>query len=514
MILLKLNADIVFDNMPAQYGAHMEGPKEKRLLLRRPQLYEGLEHPFEANTLTLVRAERLPQRARAEAGAVIICIGPSPWLKRYRNRCTVIQVDESCDFYQLFNTIQGIFDTYESWEHDLLDIVEDSVDISRMLTRTEPLLGAGLIALDKDFKLVGISEHSNIGIVSNADVNAGLQSLDLSSLGQYLSLRDLSMERQEPFVIDIYGTLTLNYNLYLDDVYAGCVTAQYGDRPNRPSDAPILKFLGERIERALRQLASFEPDDKGTMRGAIQDLVEGYPLDSVGRSLFERAAARRSFACMRLKLSNHLQNLPIGYIRNMVESAFPRSIAFEHHKNSVVVFVDLDELDQTVPYVEAIRHALEPFTSTMGMRAGLSDPVADLLQARLYYLEANIALENGSLFAPEDAVHTFQDHVLEEMIVGSLGELPIRLLCPPGLMSLIEHDKVSSTSYLETLRCFLENNTNVTKTASELYVHRSTLIERLARIRRELGVDLDDSDMQLRLRMILKAMQISERQAG
>ncbi len=514
VIPLKLNADIVFDNMPAQYGARMDGPKEERLLLRRPQLYEGLERPFEANSLTLVRAERLPQRARSEAGAVIVCIGPSPRLRRYRNHCTVIQVDESCDFYQLFNTIQGIFDTYDSWEHDLLELTEEGTDISRMLTRTEPLLGAGLIALDKDFKLVGVSEHNGIGFISDADVSAGVQSLNLSSLDQYLSKRNLSMERQEPFVIDIFGTSTLNYNLYLDDVYAGCVTAQYGDRPNRPSDAPILKVLGERIEHALRQLASFEPDGKGTMRGAIQDLVEGYPLDSVGRSLFERAAARRSFACMRLKLSNHLQNLPIGYIRNMVESAFPRSIAFEHHRNSVVVFVDLDELDQSVPYVEAIRHALEPFTSTMGMRAGLSDPVIDLLQARLYYLEANIALENGSLFAPDETVHTFQDHVLEDMVIGSLGELPVQMLCPPGLMSLIEHDKVSSTSYLETLRCFLENNTNVTRTAAELFVHRSTLLERLTRIRRELDVDLDDPDMQLRLRMILKVMQISERQAG
>ena len=49
---------------------------------------------------------------------------------------------------------------------------------------------------------------------------------------------------------------------------------------------------------------------------------------------------------------------------------------------------------------------------------------------------------------------------------------------------------------------------NVTKTASDLYVHRSTLLERLSRIRRELGVDLDDSDVQLRLRILLKAMEL------
>ena len=51
---------------------------------------------------------------------------------------------------------------------------------------------------------------------------------------------------------------------------------------------------------------------------------------------------------------------------------------------------------------------------------------------------------------------------------------------------------------------------SVTKTANELYVHRSTLLERLARIKRELGLDLEDSDVQLRLRMLLKAIQVRE----
>ena len=505
---MKLNADIVFDNLPAQFEAHMEGPKDDRLNLGRPQLYEGMERPFKEGTLTIVRAERLPQRAYAEKGAVILCIGPSPRLKRYAASCCTIQVDGSCDFYRLFNTVQGIFDAYDAWEQELQDIIEEDASIPRMLTASERILDRDLLAIDKDFKVVGTSAHSSFSVSYAGSGIPGTQNLEIDSFDKYIGSRDLSMEQQEPFMIELLGSSTLNYNLYLDGEYAGCITVQYATRANRPSDAPLLKLLGTMIIRALRRLSTLEADDKGTMRRAVQDLVEGYPLDSVGRGLFEKAAARRRFVCMRLKLSNRLANLPVGYVRNMVESIFPKSIAFEHHRNSVVAFVDLDELEKGVPYVEAIRRALEPFSGTMGMSAGISDPVEDLVQARLYYLEANIALENGQLFSPDEGLHVYQDHVLEDMVVGSLGELPLPMLYPPGLRRLVEHDRDSATSYIETLRCFLENNMSVTKTASDLYVHRSTLLERLSRIKRELDVDLDDPDVQLRLRMLLKAMEL------
>ena len=72
---------------------------------------------------------------------------------------------------------------------------------------------------------------------------------------------------------------------------------------------------------------------------------------------------------------------------------------------------------------------------------------------------------------------------------------------------LVNHDKNSSTSYIETLRVYLENNLSIAKTSSDLFVHRSTLMERLARIKRELSLDLDNPDVQLRLRILLRALQ-------
>ena len=60
-------------------------------------------------------------------------------------------------------------------------------------------------------------------------------------------------------------------------------------------------------------------------------------------------------------------------------------------------------------------------------------------------------------------------------------------------------------SDLHTLRVYLDNNLSVTKTASALILHRSTLLDRLAHITAMLGSDLKDPDYCLTLGIILWA---------
>lgn len=507
---MRLSATIIYDNLPPSLKARLIGLPDDGNPIGRPEFHEGSDHAFLAGHLYIVRAERLPARARTERGTVILCIGSSPRLRHYQSRCCVIMVHEDADFFATFNVVQHVFDAYDAWEDDLNGIIDDDASISRMLDRSEAVLGNALYAIDSDFRILGSSRLAGeLPAGASFESSDGLN-LSLGSIDEFLGDRDLAIEEREPLLIEIRDNVTLNCNLYEGEVYRGCVTVQYGERRYRESDRPVLKFLAAMLLKAMRQLASSVPDGRGTMRQAVQDLVGGIPLDAMGRSSFERAASSRRFVCMRLKLSNRLANLPIGYVRNMVESGFPKSLTFEHHGNSIVSFIDLDELDASAPPLEAIKRVIQPFTGTMGMKAGISDPVEDIMQARLYYLEANAALENGMLFEPDGCVFEFQDHILEDMVVSSMGEFPLELLCPAGLRALMAHDAGSATSYVETLRCYLENNMSVTATARELFVHRSTLLERLARIRRELALDLDDADVRLRLGLLLKAMQVHE----
>ena len=68
------------------------------------------------------------------------------------------------------------------------------------------------------------------------------------------------------------------------------------------------------------------------------------------------------------------------------------------------------------------------------------------------------------------------------------------MLCYEKLLDLVQSDKVQNTEYIKTLRTYLEHNLNTVQSAKSLFIHRSTFLYRLERIRSILETDLEDAD--------------------
>ena len=148
----------------------------------------------------------------------------------------------------------------------------------------------------------------------------------------------------------------------------------------------------------------------------------------------------------------------------------------------------------------------------MDLKLGISQEFTDPFSARSYYLQALAALDNGIRIRPDEILYHFRDYVLYELISNAQADLPLDMYCPDGLRHLIEHDKTSSISYVDTLRTYLNNHMAVTQTARDLYIHRSTLLERLERIQDILKEDLKDPDIRLQLQILLKALFFKQQQ--
>lgn len=500
-----LNADIVFDNLPARLHARMSGPKVLDLALRRPRLYEGPDSVFEENCLYLITADRVPQRAHAERGSVIVCIGPSRFLERYQKSCSVIVVDDGSDFYKTFNILQQVFDKYDAWDASLRGMVDRDEDVSKLLSCSEQIFGNPLFAIDEEFKVLGASGDTASLLTGKQD-SLGGKTLGVDVFDQFLELHDLSMDEKEPLVLTLLDRTSLNFNLIEANQYRGCLTVVYENRPYRQSDKPLVRHLGKYLLASIQQLAALSPEGLGSLRQALQAIIEERPLDLVEHDVIARANDGRRFVCMRMKLSNQLEQLPLGFVRNAIEEIFPGSIVFEYHHNSIVALLDAD-MAQGADFRAAVEEGARLFMSSMAMNVGVSNPYNDLSCARFLFYQANHALDLGLLFNPSKHLFFFEDYALRELVMNSVSDMRLEMLFPEGLQRLVEHDSASATSYLETLRVYLENNLSIAKTAADLYVHRSTLMERLARIKRELSLDLDNPDVQLRLRILLKAMQ-------
>lgn len=72
------------------------------------------------------------------------------------------------------------------------------------------------------------------------------------------------------------------------------------------------------------------------------------------------------------------------------------------------------------------------------------------------------------------------------------------------LEKLKKHSSTSQVDLFHTLRVYLEQNGSIKKTADELFIHRSTLLYRLEKIKEYLGMDIDDADVRFNLMLGFK----------
>ena len=507
---MKLNARIVARALSRGHDVEMFGQPEGRLLLRRPELLERGRCDLEPNHLYVGRCEDLPQLAEVGPGVVLVMTDVSPRLRWFRERCCVIMVKGMPEVAGVFNEVQRCFLRYDLWEETLYNIVNDDASIQAMLEASTQVLDGTLEVIDAGFRLLATTSAEVDDWTDDSRDAPGVPMSDAQGNLNPAAVRDFLAEHEpmmavaEPFIIEVAGVSTLNVNLLEGEEYLGCLSliSQDGGQCDQ-ADTPVLAFLGALVRRAMHRLDIQAGPGRGNLRDWLRTLVRNGTLDAL--SLASLASERGSYVCVKSRPASRTARLPLTYVRNVIEAAIPNTVAFEHERSCVVAFVRLEGLAPEGERRRELDRRLEELTGVVGIRAGVSDHLLGLESARTYYLQASIALDNGVALDPGQAVYRFQDYALQEMLLNSVGELPVEAYYTPGMRQLFAHDASSPVSYVNTLEHLLANNMNVTHTAQELYVHRSTLIERLGRIREAMGDELDDPACRLRIQLALAA---------
>ena len=114
------------------------------------------------------------------------------------------------------------------------------------------------------------------------------------------------------------------------------------------------------------------------------------------------------------------------------------------------------------------------------------------MNLRRQYVQAKTALDVGSRKKPYLWIHYFGQVALTYILEQATRRLPGTMICHEGLLELKKHDEENQTQYMETLRVYLEQHLSATQAARELFIHRSTFLYRLDRIKEILQSELDD----------------------
>ena len=189
-----------------------------------------------------------------------------------------------------------------------------------------------------------------------------------------------------------------------------------------------------------------------------------------------------------IEVSGKKDSVVIETIRNLFVTA-SRDFVTEVDENSVVLVKDVRDIESEEELGKMARTLVDNLhaEAMVKVRVGYGNRVDLLPDIARSYQEAKLALEVGRIF--------YMDR--DTVFYGNLGigrliyQLPVSL-CEMFLKEIFGEKipDIYDEETMITINKFFENNLNISETARQLYVHRNTLVYRLERIEKALGLDI------------------------
>ena len=125
------------------------------------------------------------------------------------------------------------------------------------------------------------------------------------------------------------------------------------------------------------------------------------------------------------------------------------------------------------------------------------------------YKEACLAMKIGKIFYSQDYIFDYSNLGIGRLIY----ELPMEA-CQAYVKEVFGDDMPTTLEeeMIITIKAFFDNGLNISETARQLYVHRNTLIYRLEKIEKAIGLDIRNFDNALTYKIVAMIMEYLEYQ--
>ena len=503
---MRINSKILAQRLGKSYPVEVYGKENSKMLFSSAEIYINNSMHFYAEHVYLATVDHLPLRPVVEKNVILVCIGDGSRLSYYKEHATVLLIREKADIFAVHRTLLQIFQSFHNWESTLLELFVNAPTIQDILQHTASVFERSLMVFNASFQYSAEAHYS----FTDKYWTASDPGLDPDAFLSYLREQDLRMDRKGAFRMEFERLSVLCCNLFdAAGEYIGCVVMDLVDRPYAEGEDQLLDYLATILEKVCETNPMLLNRERNTLKDVLQALMAEMPLSKKQQLLLKSTNRRQNYVCLSVHYMKEVALFPSIYVCAVFETLFPDSIFFEQNC-CLLGLVPVSSASTARDDARTITEAMAVYAREMQLNVGISNSFNDLYMLRAFYHQAEAAIENGCICRPGESFYLFSDFALMELITNATGNLPIEAYYPKGFRELLAHDQESDISYQETLTVFLEENMSYAQTARRLYIHRSTLVERLSRIVGELALDLKDPDQRLYLQLILKALALEK----
>lgn len=395
---------------------------------------------------------------------------------------------------EFMNDMQEIFDTADGWERKIHDLMLEHAGMERLLQVTSEFLQNPLTVIGLDFTFVAEAGSKYLPPRARLYTDEGLNVEYVNALLQNETYREMA-DTHETVMFPAYisGCRSMNRNLFVDEKATHRLILTECRVEITQGVICVLDILSEKLEFLLAHEEEETDPDRDIEQifvRVLSDRTADYM--QISRELSELGwGGNHEYMCLILQITYlNQQNLSTKAICRYIKKKLGDSVSFLY-QDEIVVFFDLTRLGMNQ---EEVAGKLVYFIRDTYLKAGYSRVMTGHMNLRRQYVQAKTALDVGSRKKPYLWIHYFSQVAMTYILEQATKRLPGTMICHEGLLELKKHDEENQTQYMETLRVYLEQHLSATQAARELFIHRSTFLYRLDRIREILQSDLDDPE--------------------
>ena len=463
-----------------------------------PLLYDP-SVPVRENQCVLINAKDMAAPENLSIPACFICCQGIPSF-RCSSICSLIILDPSISVAAAFNQIQAVYEMFVAWNNQLNNLLRNNVTPQQVLDLSSPVLGNLLKLTDDNQIPAAVSYQGHYADISDFPQPSVLEKEKTTGLDRMtVNFGDHSYDLDVQGIQGSGGTLkTLFVQFNLTNNNIAALEMLPVDHPLGVHDQQLLLILAPYI--LVQLLRPFELESKHNQE-LLLALIKGQNVPENDISRLEtllRYSPSDEFRCIVLRLPSGSLSKSGMYLRRRIQLVCGASLSgvLEDHMISII------NVSKQGWNEEIFFKSIQDCLGDAHFIAAASDSFHTLAVLKDYYHEAgDIACLPGK---PVSHVLHMSDCWESFVMTCCCGRLPREMLYPSGLKDLIDYNSQSGVDYLKTLRIYIEEGRNDSRTAAKLYISRNSFLYRLEKIRSVLNNPLEDPEYLFRLELSLR----------
>ena len=409
-----------------------------------------------------------------------------------------------------FDILHYVLEKFNKWESCMNEILHSSRSFLDIVNETSEMLGIPVSLIDENFRYIAYSDNST-DYMNLVDAGNRLPIDVVNQLTSSKNYKKLELRKEAFFYKD--GKKCIYKNIFYRDKYVGrltgIVTRGY-DTVSLFYYQEIFNRTAHYIEILYEQSGSFENVSLKyrEIHEHLKQIANGVfvHVNYLDKLLGEYGCVKGDcFSIMTIVSQNTNQSFySPSYLCNQIENTFLGCFCVWSDEKFIVLS---DYSYYSRHYGKMLEKDLLPFLQRSNLVCGESRKFYNIGSRSTIYVakvQAEYALEQRKEEINK-YYFDFEEYALSYIIQNGIGSIAANQICHPALLILKNHDEQHETSYIKTLQVFFEQKFNASLSAKKLYIHRSSFLGRMERIKELTQIDLQDPDELLYLGLSFKA---------